>query len=131
VRFLLLLFLLLSYHGARAALGESRRDVHARYRTIVFGERQTAAKKSFLEEFRFRGLTVSVIYVDDQSVQETFSEIASGENALKLLQELHPDAEWKEDKRDPKRTIWKAGVFVATYAERKLKLVVNGIETGR
>jgi hypothetical protein len=125
------LFLFLKAHEARAALGESRKEVHARYQTIVFGERQTTTKKSFAAEFRFRGFVVKVIYVGDQSVDETFSEIPSEENALKLLRELHPDAEWKEDRHDPQRTTWKAGVFTATYAERKLRLVINGVETGR
>ena len=131
MRLFLLLFLLLPAHGARAALGETRKEVHARYQNIIFGERQTTTKKSLFEQFRFREWTVSVIYVDDQSVEESFSEIATRESALKLLRELHPDAEWKEDQGDAKRSTWKSGVFTATYGERKLKIAINGVATGR
>jgi hypothetical protein len=131
VRIFLLLFLFLRAHDVPAALGESRKEIHARYQTIIFGERLTTTKRSLVEQFRFRGLIIDVIYVDDQSVEETFRKIESPESALKLLRELHPDAEWMEDQRDAKQTTWKSGVFAATYQEGKLKLAINGVKTGR
>ena len=126
MRFLVLALFLPS--SLLAALGESRSEVFARYERPTFTTRETTLKRSSAAEFEWRAYRVSVLFVDRISVREVFRGIASAEAAKKLLEELHPELEWKAVRTDGKVHTWESGVYSAEYSDRKLRLNTKGTE---